>query len=94
MKFLSAMLSEDGSPDNISTMRVCSALCVVVVLGTWAAVSIQQKALQPLTAEQTAIVLGALGIKAWQRGVESSSAKASSFAKATEDKPEDRGTKG
>jgi len=70
MNFFAAMLSEDGTPQNTSTMRVCSLLIVVVVLGVWAVVSVEQMQLQALSTDQTALVLGALGIKAWQRGKE------------------------
>jgi len=43
---------------------------VVAVIGCWSAVTIHQWQLQPLSAEQMGLVLGALGIKAWQRGTE------------------------
>ena len=65
-----SMLSEDGTAQSVSTMRVCSVLVVCAVLGAWAWVSISRAELQPLSTEQVAMVLGALGIKAWQRGKE------------------------
>jgi hypothetical protein len=62
------MLSEsDGSP---SSMRVLNVFIVVAVLGCWAAVTIHNWQLQPLSVEHMGLVLGALGIKAWQRGKE------------------------
>jgi hypothetical protein len=68
MKFFSDMLSEgDGSP---STMRVLNLLIVAVVLGCWSAVSIHKWELQPLSVEEMGLILGALGMKAWQRGRE------------------------
>jgi len=68
MKFFADMLSEgDGSP---STMRVLNVVIVVVVLGCWAVVTIHSWQLQPITVEQMGLVLGAMGIKAWQRGKE------------------------
>jgi hypothetical protein len=68
MKFLTDMLSEgDGSP---STMRVLNVVIVVAVIGCWSAVSLHSWQLQPLSVEQMGLVLGALGIKAWQRGKE------------------------
>ncbi len=68
MKFLTETLSgNDGSP---STMRVLTSLIVLGVIGAWATVSIQKHELQTLSPEHVAIVLGALGLKAWQRGKE------------------------
>lgn len=59
----------DGSP---STIRTLTAIVVLFVIGTWTIVSIRTNQLQPLTIEQVSIVLGAMGIKAWQRGKETS----------------------
>lgn len=70
MNFLIPLLSESGSAETVSTMRVCSLLVVLATLGTWTVVSIQQKAIQPFSAEMVALVTGTLGIKAWQRGKE------------------------
>lgn len=68
MKFFADMLSEgDGSP---STMRVLNVAIVVVILGCWGAVTIHRWELQPLSVEQMGLILGALGLKAWQRGKE------------------------
>lgn len=64
-----------GPSGKTSSMRVATLLCVVVILGTWCSVSIQKKELQPLSIEQTAIVLGAMGIKAAQRGNEAKEEK-------------------
>lgn len=65
------MLSEpDGTP---SSMRALNLIIVVVVLGVWAMVSVETVKLQPLSPEMTLIVLGSLGIKAFQRGKETSS---------------------
>jgi hypothetical protein len=76
MGFIAQAFSEgNGSP---SSMRVLSAFVVVTLLGVWAAVSVRQNALQPLTAEQAAIVIGSLGLKAWQRGKEGSKQKVES----------------
>lgn len=72
MNLLIHLLSENGSSDGVSTMRVCSLLVVLSVLGTWATVSIQQKSLQPFSPELAGLVIGTLGIKAWQRGREQS----------------------
>ena len=51
-------------------MRFAMVFIVVVVLGTWAWVSIQKGELQSIDTEVMGIVLGALGIKAYQRGNE------------------------
>jgi hypothetical protein len=66
--FLTALIAEgDGNP---STMRVATLLIVAVVMGVWAYTSIKAGAPQPLSTEQVGAVLGALGIKAWQRAKE------------------------
>lgn len=67
MKFLEMFQGMDGST---SGMRVLTAICVVSVMFVWAQVSIHKGELQPLSYEQVAIVLGSLGIKAYQRGKE------------------------
>jgi hypothetical protein len=68
--FLTALIAEgDGSP---STMRAATLLIVGIVMGVWAWTSIKAGAPQPLSTEQVGAVLGALGIKAWQRGKEES----------------------
>jgi hypothetical protein len=71
MNTLIAMLSEDGTHESVSTMRVASLLTVVLILGTWATVSVQKGALQPLSVELAALVPAVLGLKAWQRKNES-----------------------
>jgi hypothetical protein len=74
MKFLADMVSEgDGSP---STMRVLNVVIVLAVIGCWSAVTIHRWELQPLSAEQMGLILGAMGIRAWQRGRESSTPQA------------------
>ena len=65
---LTSLIAEgDGNP---STMRVATLFIVGVVMGVWAYTSIKAGAPQPLSTEQVGAVLGALGIKAWQRGKE------------------------
>ena len=65
---LKGLIAEgDGNP---STMRVATLFIVGVVMGVWAWTSIKAGAPQPLSTEQVGAVLGALGIKAWQRGKE------------------------
>ena len=72
--FLTALIAEgDGSP---STMRFATLIIVGAVMGVWCYTSIKAGAPQPLSAEHVTAVLGALGIKAWQRGKEEGSAPA------------------
>lgn len=68
MRFLTQMLS--GMSGEPSTMRVLTTIVVVAIMGAWLVVSIQKNELQPLSYEQVGVVLGALGLKAWQRGKE------------------------
>ena len=68
MNFLSQALSESNG--NPSTMRLLTLFVVIAVVGTWAEVSIQCKALQPLSYEQVLLVLGAMGAKVLQKGKE------------------------
>lgn len=67
MKFLEMFQGMDGSTSSI---RVLTALCVGVVMLVWADISITKGEMQPFSYEQVAIVLGSLGIKAYQRGKE------------------------
>lgn len=67
MKFLQMFEGMDGST---SAMRVLTAFVTVAIVGAWAVISIQKGELQAMSVEQVSVVLGALGIKAWQRGKE------------------------
>lgn len=69
MNFIARTLAEsDGNP---STMRMATMLIVCAILAGWLYVTIKTAALQPLSPEHVAMVLGTLGIKGWQRGKES-----------------------
>ena len=69
MNELAKVIQEaSGKP---SLMRVVSLLLAVVIVGTWAEVSIAKQALQPLEWSQVALALGGIGVKAWQKGKES-----------------------
>lgn len=59
-----------GPSGKQSTMRAASLFTVVVVIGTWSWVSIRKQSLQPIDPEHAALVLGVLGIKAYQRKTE------------------------
>ena len=68
MNFFAKVLAEsDGNP---STMRFATLLISSTILAGWLYVTVKTAVLQPLTTEQVALVLGALGIKAYQRGKE------------------------
>ncbi len=72
MNFLMQALAEsDGNP---SSMRLATAVIVGAVMAGWLYVTIHTGTLQPMTTEQVGLVLGTLGVKAWQRGKEEGSA--------------------
>lgn len=80
MNFLTQAVSEsDGNP---STMRIATLLVVGCVMGVWVTLSIKAGTIQPLSPEQVAAVLGALGLKAWQRGREGDATAAPAPPKA------------
>ena len=70
MKFLINMLSEDGTAENVSTMRVATLLIVMLILVPRVITTVKTGATPALTTEEVGMVVGALGIKAWQRGKE------------------------
>jgi len=55
---------------ELSTMRILTAFVVFTTVGTWCALSIMQGKFLEMPVDQIALVLGALGFKAWQRGRE------------------------
>lgn len=65
MKLLASMLL--GPSGKASTMRGATLFVVMAIVGTWALVSVQKQQLQQLDPELVYMVLGALGIKAYQR---------------------------
>ena len=68
MNFLVRALAEsDGNP---SSMRLATFLIVGSLMAGWLYVTVHTGILQPLSAEQVGLVLGTLGVKAWQRGKE------------------------
>jgi hypothetical protein len=70
MNFITQALS--GMSGEPSTMRLCTVIIVICVMGSWTYTSIANQFLVPLSPEHLGLVLGALGIKAWQRGKETS----------------------
>lgn len=72
MNFLARTLAEsDGNP---STMRFATILIAGAIIAGWLYVTVKTSVLQPLAPEHVGLVLGTLGIKAWQRGKETTSA--------------------
>ena len=68
MNFLFRALAEsDGNP---SSMRLATFVVVGSIMAGWLYVTIHTGELQPLTTEHVGLVLGTLGVKAWQRGKE------------------------
>ncbi|MDY7000949.1 MAG: hypothetical protein SVS15_04105, partial [Thermodesulfobacteriota bacterium] len=65
MTELTKIIQEAGGKPSL--VRVVSLLLAVVVVGTWAEVSIVKQALQPLDWSQVALALGGIGVKAWQK---------------------------
>lgn len=68
MNFITQMFSEQGG--SASSMRGLAFMIVAGFILVWVKVSWTTNVLAPVSIEQTGIVLGALGIKAWQRGKE------------------------
>lgn len=64
-----------GPSGKGSSMRVLTCVVVCAIVGTWAWVSVRKETLQPMDPEHTALVLGALGIKAYQRKSETTKQK-------------------
>ena len=64
------MLSEDGTGQSVSTMRVVTLLVVVAILAPRVVLAIKTGTIPNLTTEEVSALLGTLGIKAYQRGQE------------------------
>lgn len=69
---MSFLLSAFSSPaGNPSSMRVLTGVVVVGIMAGWLSVTIHTKSMAPLPLEGAGgILLGAMGIKAFQRGKE------------------------
>jgi len=59
------LFSEDNG--NLSSMRVLSGIVVVTVLGTWAAHCLQNNVLVGFDYQDIGLILGAMGVKAYQK---------------------------
>ena len=55
---------------QLSSMRLLTAFVVVAVVGTWSALSLLRGEFLTMSPDQVGLVLGALGLKGWQRGKE------------------------
>jgi len=61
-------LSEDNG--NLSSMRILTALVVVVVLGNWTYINVTTGVLHGFDWQDLGVILGPLGAKTWQKGKE------------------------
>ena len=68
MNALKEMLSEDNG--NLSMMRVVSTIIPLIIVGTWAWISITNGQLVSFDIPDVIAVLGPLGAKAYQKGKE------------------------
>ena len=64
------LLTDDKG--NASSMRVAVIGIVTIFMGTWAMVSLNNMALASIDAEAVGLLVGALGVKSWQKQVEGS----------------------
>jgi hypothetical protein len=65
---LKEMLSESGG--GLSTMRIVISVVIFVIVGTWAQHCIRTETLVGFDYEEVAMVIGLLGVKAYQKGKE------------------------
>jgi hypothetical protein len=68
MRFLAAMFSEPGG--SPSSTRALTAVVCICVVGSWTFVSLTKRELQKMDPELVMLVIGAMGVKVWQRGKE------------------------
>lgn len=67
------MISEDNG--NTSSMRVLAGFVVIVMLGNWTYFNITHNTLVSFDWQDLSLILGALGVKAYQKGKENRSKK-------------------
>lgn len=66
-------ISEDNG--NTSSMRILAALVVIVMLGNWTYFNITHGTLVSFDWQDLSLILGALGVKAYQKGRENGGKK-------------------
>lgn len=59
-----------GPSGKASSMRAATLLVVATIMFTWSFISVRKLELQPLSETEVALVIGSLGVKAWQRSKE------------------------
>lgn len=62
------IFADDGG--NLSSMRVLSALVVIIVLGTWSTYCLRNNVIVGFDVADISLILGALGAKAIQKKYE------------------------
>lgn len=71
-EWLKCILEDNGG--NPSSMRILVAFIVVIQMIGWAFVCFKTTTLPPMDWQQVATVIGALGVKAYQKGKEPANA--------------------
>lgn len=78
MNFLLNAFSEPGG--NPSSMRLLTAVVVCAIMAGWLSVTVHTQAIAPLPLDGSGgILIGALGIKAYQRGKETAKTTDTTF---------------
>ncbi|MCK4328803.1 hypothetical protein KAX02_03065 [candidate division WOR-3 bacterium] len=67
------MVSEDNG--NTSSMRILVAIVVLVFLGNWTYFNISTGTLASFDWQDLSVIIGALGVKAYQKGKENGGKK-------------------
>ena len=81
MNVLLAFLA--GPSSKISSMRVNTTLIVFLIMSVWTYVSVRKVELQPFSEFHVVALLGAMGLKAYQKKVENDAAKLTSTVSVT-----------
>ena len=73
LNFVTRALSE--SEVNPSTMHLATLVIVMLTMASWLTTTVKSRTLQPFAPEHVAHVLGAMTVKAYQRGKEGAAEK-------------------